>query len=620
MQLLRTIGVAPRAAERYVATKPLKQFLYGCEIGRPAALATSQVRSAVLSALWPKTRKLRNPEILLTLLRKRHLVDPHQAVIFQTVMGLRRLFLKCPDLFHRAEALWHHCQGPSRSHLVGPMRNLASLLADVQLEWIDFNTVQNRQGRHFRLWDSSGSFLAHCLREELRWNRWQLITRLDMSGVHSESGINCFATACLLRGGLHRRDLDCLIPHCRKQLSQVSGGSLCKYMLAILETVLTGASTARYQLEKMDLADNTTCPRCASNLDETKDHMFWGCPARQYIRDATVERFCPGVWERHRHAVTRVTGVTMLPDWVLEEWNSLANMSQVKPPEVPRDSAQHQVHQDARGILVWTDGSTEFPSIPELTRSGLGVFYQAGSNLNFCAALAGELQTNNRAELLAVVLAAEQAASWSQPMIGHSDSSWVVTRASTLHSLASAPQGWKHHDLWVQLWQACRAIRIEFVFVPSHLSEASCEEHGIPAWQVAGNNAADELAKKGAAMHHHEHWEARVHHFGQLVRDTMWIQLCMICICLARYDKETQASSPPQEPGQGEHPQVVRGLAQLQERLMNVAHGHPTGRLRYCQKAPPITDGVAFTEAIEGEDGPRPSIPVSGRSSCASPC
>ena len=256
-----------------------------------------------------------------------------------------------------------------------------------------------------------------------------------MSGVRSESGINCFATTCLLRGGLHRRDLDCLIPLCRKQLSQVSGGSLSKYMLAILETVLTGASRARYQLEKMDLADNTTCPHCASNLDETKDHMFWECPAWQYIRDATVERFCPGVWERHRHAVTRVTGITILPDWVLEEWNSLANMSQVKPPEVPWDSAQHHFHQDARGVLVWTDGSTDFPSIPELTRSGLGVFYQAGSNLNFCAALAGELQTNSRAELLAVVLAAEQAVSWSQPMVVHSDSSWVVTRASILWHL-----------------------------------------------------------------------------------------------------------------------------------------------------------------------------------------
>ena len=62
----------------------------------------------------------------------------------------------------------------------------------------------------------------------------------------------------------------------------------------------------------------------------------------------------------------------------------------------------------------------------------------------------------------------------------------------------------------------------------------------------------------------------------------MWIQLCMICVCLARCDKKTQASSSPQGAGQGKRPQVVRGWAQLQERLMNVAHGHPTGRLRYC--------------------------------------
>ena len=60
-------------------------------------------------------------------------------------MGLRRLFLKRPDLYERARELWPQHQQASHSHMAGPIRNLAYLLREAQLPWVDFDTVATRQ-------------------------------------------------------------------------------------------------------------------------------------------------------------------------------------------------------------------------------------------------------------------------------------------------------------------------------------------------------------------------------------------------------------------------------------------------------------------------------------------
>ena len=114
---------------------------------------------------------------------------------------MRRLFRKRPDLYACAAALWPHCHQANRSHMV--CRNLAYMLRDMQLGWVDFDTIRSDHGRVLR------SFLAHRLREELRWSSWQRIACKDMAGVHGEVGINVFATICLWCGGLNRKDIDC---------------------------------------------------------------------------------------------------------------------------------------------------------------------------------------------------------------------------------------------------------------------------------------------------------------------------------------------------------------------------------------------------------------------------
>ena len=149
-----------------------------------------------------------------------------------------------------------------------------------------------------------------------------------MAGVHDEAGINAFATTCLWRGGLNRKDIDCVAPNCRRQLARICGGSLSRYMLGTLEGVITGATTSRCELEKQRLVDNATRIHCQNNVDETRQHLFWECPAWDYIRRAAMEKFCPGVWDRRQHPVTRSSGITMCPAWLRGEWDRLAHMQQ----------------------------------------------------------------------------------------------------------------------------------------------------------------------------------------------------------------------------------------------------------------------------------------------------
>eukprot|EP00438_Fugacium_kawagutii_P006310 Skav234963 [mRNA] locus=scaffold943:53567:56965:+ [translate_table: standard] len=541
LQRLRSIGVGPKNAEKYVATKAMKQFLYGCEVGRPGSSATSRVRYAVSKTLWTKTRTQRNPEVLLTLLRKGHLVDPEQAVLFQTIMGLRRIFRRFLVLAAHAEVLWGHVRDLGRRQLwVGPMRNFACLLRDAQLIW-SFNTVATRQGRVIHLWTGSSTWLAHRLREELRWSRWQQATRKDFQGtIHGDQGINIFATTALLRGGLSH-----------PAVKQV-------FCLVLLRRSINWR------------ADTTTCPYCSDNVDETKEHMFWERSAWDYIRKATVGRFGPALWRRHRALVTRSTGITLMPEWIVTEWQRLSTMVQCVPDRLPCGLARLEVLQDDRGILIWTDGSASHATIPGLSRSGIGIFFKDGSRLNCSAALAGEIQTNNRAELLAVTLAAELGV-----------------------DLADIPLTWEHRDLWLRLHLACRTISVAFVIVPSHLSLQDCAEQGLDPVVVSGNHAADSLAKAGVAKHRHADRNSQVSDFAQLLEDTMRMQFCMLCICLARQQRDSERPAPAEAlafPRLGPTSTKVGGSIRP-----------ASSRQRYWSKAPPVDQAAPAAVALDIE-------------------
>ena len=90
------VGIPPRQAERYVSAKAMKAFPYGSEIGCPGMRDSQPVSWAAVATLgFNPLQPI--PRVLLTLLRKGYVVDPFQAMTFQTVLG-HVVFSRGPDL------------------------------------------------------------------------------------------------------------------------------------------------------------------------------------------------------------------------------------------------------------------------------------------------------------------------------------------------------------------------------------------------------------------------------------------------------------------------------------------------------------------------------------------
>ncbi|KAI8824061.1 ribonuclease H-like domain-containing protein [Fimicolochytrium jonesii] len=149
-------------------------------------------------------------------------------------------------------------------------------------------------------------------------------------------------------------------------------------------------------------------------------------------------------------------------------------------------------------LTIFTDGSCLSNGTPS-ARAGIGIYFGPSDPRNTAARLPGTTQTNNRAELFAVIRALEIALE-NEPgrgVVVYSDSSYMKNGIETW------VRGWMRRkwktregkdvlnkDLWVRLEELKGRFPpkgLVFKYVPAHV--------GIP-----GNEAADQLANRGAMM------------------------------------------------------------------------------------------------------------------------
>ncbi|KZV98668.1 ribonuclease H-like protein, partial [Exidia glandulosa HHB12029] len=140
---------------------------------------------------------------------------------------------------------------------------------------------------------------------------------------------------------------------------------------------------------------------------------------------------------------------------------------------------------DKNPITVYTDGSC-FKSHRDGPRAGAGVFWGPDCKTNVSARVPGLSQTNNRAELYAILLAV-CAADPARRLLVHSDSEYAI-RSIAEWAPMRAELGWTCTNGDV-LQDICTVIRrrganTHFVWVKAHAKNSH-------------NDAADALAKKG---------------------------------------------------------------------------------------------------------------------------
>ena len=160
-----------------------------------------------------------------------------------------------------------------------------------------------------------------------------------------------------------------------------------------------------------------------------------------------------------------------------------------------------EMRNDDGKKVVWTDGASRNNQDARVRRAGCGVFYASDHVRNFSCILPGLVQSNQRAELLAVVLALRRD---PRSMEIRTDSQYVLDGACAWQSWCA--RGWRgaNTDLW-RLFSQAMADRspgsASFIKVLGHATKIDVQRGRVLACDKLGNDGADEYACTGADQH-----------------------------------------------------------------------------------------------------------------------
>ena len=155
-------------------------------------------------------------------------------------------------------------------------------------------------------------------------------------------------------------------------------------------------------------------------------------------------------------------------DELINHWST----PQLEAQGINRDSCESR-NED--GItVVWTDGASRNNQDARVRRAGCGIFYGTAHDFNFSCILPGLVQSNQRAELLAIVLALNRD---PRSLELRTDSQYVYDGACAWHSWCE--RGWRgaNADLWLRFSHAIAArpvVYTNFTKVEGHALTLMC--------------------------------------------------------------------------------------------------------------------------------------------------
>eukprot|EP00660_Eupelagonema_oceanica_P019639 gene19639-biopygen28803 len=221
-------------------------------------------------------------------------------------------------------------------------------------------------------------------------------------------------------------------------------------------------------------------------------------------------------------------------------------------------------------VQVFTDGAGRHNQDVSVRHAGSGAYWGPDHPFNISVPVRGgpTEQTNIRGELLAVVLATERDA---RALEICTDSQWTIDRAR------NDLEKWRHHgwrrslngarpdhvDLWKrldrQLTDAARGD-VRFRYVKGHATERDVAAGRVTAADKRGNDAADQLAVAGAALHGVP--RERIAAARRRVRVARAVQKLMLDVAWERARARERADMPqdggPEDAGEEEDARAPR--------------------------------------------------------------
>jgi len=251
------------------------------------------------------------------------------------------------------------------------------------------------------------------------------------------------------------------------------------------------------------------CPLCNEQIQD-ESHTYWTCP---YIRN-------------HHQDCKEITDSQHLTDQLDENQiaffnRGILNQEDLQPhidyaplEEYPLSIGMCNSHvPPITHTDLWLSGyyfgdgsGGKFSKQPTLTRAGVGVHHvdlQHNPYFNASAPLPGDMQTNNRAELYAVLLVTRHA-ELAAAIDFFTDSK--ITKDTFYKGLQRAKLA-SNSDLWIELLDNIdnKGIVLNIHWMPSHTDtdpkKAAKAPEWMLSWHVNGNKEADNLAAAAALLH-----------------------------------------------------------------------------------------------------------------------
>jgi len=508
---------------RLLASLVMPSTMYGFCVGGLTHHQIQSLTSAVMRAIWGSKRALRSKDVVLSLFVPGHLVDPRQVSVYQCLCTLRRFVHKCPDLHAMLLRCWE-AYSQNCIKAPGPIGLVAKMITQLGWAWPEFQSF-SRPGRSvLPLAAGPDSWWLHELRDGLQLARWSAAAacRQDMKGLDAMQGVDRPATLALLS---------------RKALPPDESG--------ILRGILSGSIRFQQRLYLAGLVTSPVCPFCCM-CEETVFHCFWECPMWDALRHRYQIPCCRvrSEWP----ACTSHCGIFIEDRRVM----TLAADLEAEQPILDNIDGCLHCNECRAGItngnesslpqVLWTDGASSNNQDGRFRRAGSGIYYGPDHALNYSCLLPGFLQSNQRAELFAVLLACLRD---PRELDIRTDSEYVCKGVSTWRSWVDPGWSGESSDLWnlLALELRTRGTNVRVSWVKGHAKKIDIDR-GVTTWEdKLGNDGADQLAVAGAKSHEI---------LCDVLDDALQRKSCaqavqgmMICIVKARMLEEARLSNMP---------------------------------------------------------------------------
>jgi len=302
--------------------------------------------------------------------------------------------------------------------------------------------VTTEAGQRIALLQAELGAWQHALRQSFRSAAWRQAAarRTNLQGI--EFGINWDATMALMEGG--------------------RSGAKKENML---RTILADGVWTQDRKYRANMCATAACPHCGQGVVEDHVHLWWQCQAWSHIRTLHPDAqdvfdggvadcfakcgLVPEGWEARSVAGRHPTE---LDQAVVGEEEPVEVIDLTAEEEVPdqwAEAARRYGETWVQGrVVVYTDGAARNNQYRALRKAGVGAFWSKGHPFNVSQALQGDIQTNNRAELMAVVQAMELEL---RPIEVRTDSAYVYNGIAKDMQLWKS-KGWRKKGRLISHW------------------------------------------------------------------------------------------------------------------------------------------------------------------------